>query len=132
MLKVSEFMGIHGFSRGVLAFATAGLALGLNVSAAQQPATPPAAAPAPPPEVGIPVTNKAVQSTCGGCHRADDKGQMSRISFERNTPEGWQQIITRMMALNGLKMDPAAGREIIKVPVGQPWPGAGRGKTGGI
>jgi quinohemoprotein amine dehydrogenase len=106
-------MGIHGLSRGVLALATVVLGLGI-ITGAQQPATPPAAAPAPPPEVGIPVTDKTVQSACGGCHRSDDKGQMSRISFERNTPEGWQQVIKRMMALNGLKMDPAAGREIIK------------------
>src|SRR5688572_24605887 len=107
VLKETEFMGIHGLSRGVLALATVVLGLGI-IAGAQQPATPPAAAPAPPPEVGIPVTNQIVQSTCGGCHRADDKGQMSRISFERNTPEGWQQVIKRMMALNGLKMDPTA------------------------
>ena len=32
---------------------------------------------------------------------------MSRISFQRNTPEGWQEIIRRMVSLNGLKIDPA-------------------------
>ena len=57
VLKETEFMGIHGLSRGVLALATVVLGLGLTTSA-QQPATPPAAAPAPPPEVGIPVTNQ--------------------------------------------------------------------------
>jgi quinohemoprotein amine dehydrogenase len=83
--------------------------------AAPQAATPsqPAAAPQPP-ETGIPITNQAVIKACGGCHRPDDKGQLSRISFQRNTPEGWQDSIKRMMALNGLKMDPAAGREVIK------------------
>src|SRR5262245_34309226 len=39
---------------------------------------------------------------------------MTRISFQRNTPEGWQDTIKRMMALNGLKLDPAAGREVVK------------------
>ena len=31
---------------------------------------------------------------------------MSRISFQRNTPEGWQDTIKRMVSLNGLKLDP--------------------------
>jgi len=39
---------------------------------------------------------------------------MSRISFQRNTPEGWQDTIKRMVALNGVKLDPAVGREVIK------------------
>ena len=39
---------------------------------------------------------------------------MSRISFQRNTPEGWQDTIKRMVALNGLKLDPAVGREVVK------------------
>jgi quinohemoprotein amine dehydrogenase len=60
------------------------------------------------------VTSKAVLTACGSCHRPDDKGQMSRISFQRNTPEGWQDTIKRMVALNGLKLDPAVGREIVK------------------
>jgi len=93
---------------------------GLTLRAAQQaPATPPAqpaqaGQAAQPPETGIPITSQAVIKTCGGCHRPDDKGQMTRISFQRNTPEGWQEVIKRMMSLNGLKMDPAAGREVIK------------------
>lgn len=89
---------------------------GLTVRAQQAPSTQPEtpAAPAPPAEVGIPISSQAVIKACGGCHRPDDKGQMSRISFQRNTPEGWQDTIKRMMALNGLKMDPAVGREVIK------------------
>lgn len=39
---------------------------------------------------------------------------MSRISFQRNTPEGWQDTIKRMVALNGVKLDPAVGREVVK------------------
>jgi quinohemoprotein amine dehydrogenase len=88
---------------------------GLTLAAQQAPTAQPAAAtPSQPPETGIAVTNQTVIKTCGGCHRPDDKGQLSRISFQRNTPEGWQETIKRMMALNGLKMDPAAGREIVK------------------
>jgi quinohemoprotein amine dehydrogenase len=44
----------------------------------------------------------------------DDKQQMSRISFQRNTPEGWQETIRRMAALNGLKIDPETAREVVK------------------
>jgi len=64
--------------------------------------------------VGIPIDNATVRTTCGGCHTPDDRGRMSRISYQRNTPEGWQDTIKRMMALNGLRMDPAAGREVVR------------------
>lgn len=63
---------------------------------------------------GIPIENATVRTTCGGCHTPDERGRMSRISYQRNTPEGWQDTIKRMMALNGLRMDPAAGREIVR------------------
>ena len=66
------------------------------------------------PEEGIPITDATVQKACGVCHRPDDKGQMSRISFQRNTPEGWQDTIQRMVALNGLKIDPPTAREVVK------------------
>lgn len=85
----------------------------LTARAHQTPASPAPVTP-PPAEEGIPITNQAVLKACGSCHRPDDKGQMSRISFQRNTPEGWQDTIKRMMALNGLRMDPAVGREVVK------------------
>jgi quinohemoprotein amine dehydrogenase len=72
------------------------------------------AAPTQKPEEGIPIADAAVQKACSGCHRADDKGQLSRISFQRNTPEGWQEVIRRMAALNGLQIDPATAREVVK------------------
>jgi hypothetical protein len=46
--------------------------------------------------------------------KPDDKQQMSRISFQRNTPEGWQDTIKRMVALNGLTIEPAVAREVVK------------------
>ncbi|MGD9903557.1 MAG: quinohemoprotein amine dehydrogenase subunit alpha [Vicinamibacterales bacterium] len=73
-----------------------------------------AAQPAAPPQVGIPVTDQTVVKACGGCHRPDDKQQLSRISFRRTTPEGWERTITRMMALNGLKIDAATARQVVK------------------
>jgi quinohemoprotein amine dehydrogenase len=86
-----------------------------NVSS-QQPAAPsqPSAAPAVKPEEGIAVTDQTVQKACGACHRPDDKGQMSRISFQRNTPEGWQSTIQRMASLNGLNIDPQTARQVVK------------------
>ena len=53
-------------------------------------------------EPGIAVTNAVVKAKCSGCHRDDGQGHLTRISWERTTPEGWQQIIKRMIRLNGL------------------------------
>ena len=80
--------------------------------AAQTPQ--PTAAPTAKPEEGIPITDATTQKACGSCHRPDDKGQLSRISFQRNTPEGWQTQIQRMAALNGLSIDPATARHVVK------------------
>jgi quinohemoprotein amine dehydrogenase len=72
------------------------------------------AAPTPKPEEGIPIADETVRKACGSCHRPDEKGQLSRISFQRNTPEGWQNQIQRMVALNGLTIDPATARQVVK------------------
>lgn len=85
--------------------------------AAQSPSPPAAQATAAPkdkPEEGIPVTDETTRKACGACHRPDDKNQLSRISFQRNTPEGWQNTIQRMAALNGLSIDPATARQVVK------------------
>jgi quinohemoprotein amine dehydrogenase len=80
----------------------------------QQPASTPSAAPQTKPEGGIPIPNAMVQKACAPCHTVDDKQQISRISFRRNTPEGWQETIRRMVALNGLRIDPQTAREVVK------------------
>jgi quinohemoprotein amine dehydrogenase len=85
---------------------------GAILAAAQAPQ--PTSAPTAKPEEGIPIHDETVRKACGSCHRPDDKGQMSRISFQRNTPEGWQAQIQRMAALNGLRIDPATAREVVK------------------
>ena len=86
--------------RHVFAAATV-LLMSSMLSAAQAPQ--PTAAPTAKPEEGIPVTDATVQKSCGSCHKPDDKGQMSRISFIRTTPEGWQTIIQRSMVTEGLQ-----------------------------
>ena len=92
------------------------MALALTATpSAQAPATPAAAPPATAkPEVGIPVTDATVVKACSGCHKPDEKQQLSRISFRRNTPEGWERTITRMLALNGLKIDAPTARAVVK------------------
>ena len=65
-------------------------------------------------ESGIPITSELVRKTCSPCHKADDKQRLSRISWRRTTPEGWEQTIKRMISLNGLKMEPAEAREVLK------------------
>jgi quinohemoprotein amine dehydrogenase len=91
---------------------------GALVNATQAPPQAPgnqsSAAPTAKPEEGIPITDATVLKACGSCHRPDDKSQMSRISFQRNTPEGWQNTIQRMAALNGLNIDAATARHVVK------------------
>ena len=55
-----------------------------------------------------------MKKTCSPCHKVDDKQRLSRISWRRTTPEGWEQTIKRMISLNGVKMEPAEAREIVK------------------
>jgi quinohemoprotein amine dehydrogenase len=81
---------------------------------AQAPPSRPAQEPAEKPEEGIPVTDPLVISKCGTCHTKDDKGNLTRISWERATPEGWEEAIKRMMRLNGLTLTPAEARSIVK------------------
>ena len=68
----------------------------------------------PAPEEGIPVTDPLVIAKCGTCHTKDDKGNLSRISWERTTPEGWEEAIKRMVRLNGLSITPAEARSVVK------------------
>jgi quinohemoprotein amine dehydrogenase len=65
-------------------------------------------------EEGIPVTNQLVIDRCSSCHKKDEKGNLTRISFERTTPEGWPQVIKRMIRLNGLTVTPEEARQIVK------------------
>jgi quinohemoprotein amine dehydrogenase len=66
------------------------------------------------PTQGIPIDHKLTIEKCGGCHRRDKDGMMSRISYIRTTPEIWEQNIKRMIRLNGVVASPAEVREIVK------------------
>src|SRR5262245_31499887 len=63
---------------------------------------------------GIPVQNDLVRQRCGSCHRSDDKGRMSRISYRRATPENWERTIKRMVTLNKVSLTPEDARAILK------------------
>src|ERR1700676_2467745 len=81
----------------------------------QKPQAAPSAEPAKSaPEEGIPVTNQLVISKCGACHTKDEKGNMLRISWERATPEGWEEAIKRMVRLRGVSLTPDEARSILK------------------
>lgn len=71
-------------------------------------------APAEPVEDGIPVTDALTISRCSACHTKDAKGNLSRISWIRTTPEGWEEAIKRMVRLNGVKLEPADAKVILK------------------
>ena len=88
-------------------------ALGLMVVAALAAAKP-AYAQTTPKDEGIPVDNALVRSKCGSCHRADDKGRMTRISYRRATMENWERTIRRMVTLNHVALEPAEARSILK------------------
>ena len=64
-------------------------------------------------EEGIPVTDALTREKCGACHTADAKGNLSRISWVRTTPEGWDQAIKRMVRLNGAAVTPEEARHIV-------------------
>lgn len=66
------------------------------------------------PEEGIPVTNQLVISKCSGCHMKDQHGNLLRISWERATPEGWEEAIKRMVRLRGVRLAPEEARAILK------------------
>ena len=61
----------------------------------------------------IPVESELVRSTCGACHLVDSHLCMSRISYQRKTPEGWEDTVRRMGRMNGIPSSASQAREII-------------------
>jgi len=52
--------------------------------------------------------------TCAACHKQDARGMMSRISFMRKAPEGWQRSIKRMIRLKHLQITPKQARSMVR------------------
>ena len=63
---------------------------------------------------GIPVKSKLVQDKCGACHIPDAQQRMSRISYQRKTPEGWEETIRRMVQLHKVDLTPEEARAIVQ------------------
>ncbi len=70
----------------------------------------------PPPDTtaGFPITDAVVLRKCGGCHTRDSTGGLSRLSYMRKTPEGWEASVRRMVTLNNVRLEPAEARTIVK------------------
>jgi quinohemoprotein amine dehydrogenase len=66
------------------------------------------------PEGGYAVEDETVVARCSRCHAQDDRGRMTRISYLRKTPEGWQTSIRRMVTLNGIDLSSEDARVIVK------------------
>ena len=80
----------------------------------QSPAAPPDEKSKEEAEQGIPVTSRLVIDKCSSCHKKDEKDRLTRISYERATPEGWEMAIKRMVRLNGLAVTPDEAKQIVK------------------
>jgi len=65
-------------------------------------------------EEGIPVSDQLVLAKCAVCHPVDDHGNMQRISWERATPEGWEEALKRMIRANRVILTPPEARAIVK------------------
>ncbi|MFN8580676.1 MAG: quinohemoprotein amine dehydrogenase subunit alpha [Gemmatimonadaceae bacterium] len=63
---------------------------------------------------GFPIRDRVVIDNCVKCHAQDSTGRISRISYERKTPEGWEMSIRRMVSLNGATLDPAVARNVLR------------------
>ena len=81
---------------------------------AQPPAPAPATQRAADADDGIPINSDVVIRACSPCHKADDKKRLSRISYRRTTPEGWQETVRRMATLNKAPLEPDVARQVVK------------------
>ena len=45
-----------------------------------------------------------IRNNCVGCHLPEADGRLSRISYQRRTPEGWEMTIARMQLMHHVKI----------------------------
>lgn len=86
------------------------LATGVRLAEAQQGG----ATRASPDTGGFVIADPLVVSKCVKCHARDSTGHLGRLSYLRKTPEGWEASIRRMVTLNGVELQPAEARSIVK------------------
>jgi quinohemoprotein amine dehydrogenase len=63
---------------------------------------------------GIPVRSELVKNACGGCHEQDEKGLMTRISYERKSPEAWELTLKRMVRTGRVQLSPDQAKEVVR------------------
>jgi quinohemoprotein amine dehydrogenase len=63
---------------------------------------------------GIPVKSELVRDKCGTCHAVDSQQRMTRISYQRKTPEGWEETVRRMVQLHKLNLSSQEARDIVQ------------------
>ncbi|MEO6445800.1 MAG: quinohemoprotein amine dehydrogenase subunit alpha [Gemmatimonadaceae bacterium] len=63
---------------------------------------------------GFAIADSLVVRRCGGCHRSDSTGHMSRLAYLRKSPEGWEASVRRMASLNNVRLTPGDARAIVK------------------
>ena len=108
------FLSRVGLATGAILLGIGFGGLAGGSAASQQEAGEQEAAESSNPDGGIPVDHQPTVVSCVRCHARDDEGRMSRISYERKTPEGWQTTIRRMVGLNGTVLDPDTARDIVR------------------
>ncbi len=111
-IRMKRAFGVMLLFLGLAMFLRASAATMAADSVTQAPQAP--AAPVRDTDEGIPIENDTVVVVCGECHKVDGKFRMSRVSYRRTTPEGWQETIRRMVTLNKAQIDPADARVIVK------------------
>lgn len=92
---------VFGSAAGVAAV----VVLGAAPAAAQRPASDTG---------GFAISDPLVVSKCVKCHARDSTGRLSRLSYLRKTPEGWEASVRRMASLNDVTLQPAEARAIVK------------------
>ncbi len=63
---------------------------------------------------GFVIRDALVLRKCGGCHKQDSTGRIARLSYMRKAPEGWEASVRRMASLNGVKLDAAEARAVVR------------------
>lgn len=83
------------------------LAIGASMAAAQGPARDTT--------TGFEIRNEVVIKNCSECHTRDTSGRyLSRLSYVRKTPEGWETSVRRMMTLQKVNISEADARAIVR------------------
>lgn len=84
------------------------------LATASPPEALPQGSPASIEDEGYPIDDETIIARCERCHERDDEGRMTRISFLRKTPEGWQTSLRRMVSLNNVRISPEEARHVVR------------------